>query len=456
MTHVQDFNPDLCWISEESKLSAVTPGQAFENRPVLSLALAYMYLIMRELDTVHVEPEVFKILAELFPGRVKAKSEGITPPSGATITQVDATLQDSKWKVGLLMMPMYVPNDSTLVYNLHRVDAQEEEYTSELILGALNFFNCAIRSTTSGSKRVIIKDPINFSTRLQSANYDRMFALWLVDRYLSTFPDQYPVPGNPLQSLGMAHLLLEMIEDTTREKKLESIKKEDQQLTQRSLDSLIVPAEVRTDLELVSGTTMVDSTKRDLFSVLLFLSKYRPGMTTKLYLTGFKNYGFLKRAAEIHSKKVTFSVYEKSNNTVPQVTGVRNEKVGLTVSFLTSINDPTVVCFSDLRSNKQVLSSFSGQVVTRAGTSKFLPRQTYCTLFTGGRESGAYSVYDALKRGEKRIENEAAVEIEKNVKYYSRFLESEFRDTKKHGYTLAGKSGSFSYDSAALELVSST
>lgn len=461
MTYVQDFNASLAFISKTSMLSSLEPAQVFENKPALSLALAYMYVAMKYNTTVLVEQELFPTLSDLFPSLVKRKSAS---GSGMTITKVD-TSAEPKYKQGLLLMPVYVSEGSKLVYNIHHTDAEEMEYSVPFTVGALNFFNCVVRSQSAGTSRVIWKDPATFSTRLQSANYDRMFGLYLANKYLSSFTDDYPIPTDSLATLAMCIRLMEIVEagSETQATKTQVMSRP---FSEAMIDALIVPASAEVTTEVVSSTLAVDQSKRDLFSVLFYLRKYTPAKRVQglnLYLIGFKSYTFLTTLAKLFPR-VTFTVQQKVVTSVPKASNIVTVAKILTPRDASTLGEK-VVLFSNLSSNDAMLNSFKRECVVLQGTTSYIPVETYSTCFTGGSESVAYSVYDETRKksgvstqgeGTTRKSTEGALQGEKRdadslrevVKQYSRQLEIEYRDMRKWMYTIGGTT--VSYDEAAL------
>ena len=441
MTHVLDFNPDLAFVTTESRLSQIVPTGTALNDPKLSLALAYIYVVMKYGTKTLVEPEVFPILSELFPGLVD-KKDNRRSTAGVTITRID-TAQPAKYHEGSLLMPVYVSEASTIVYNIHSLIAEEEEYNTEAVAGALNFFNCAVRSSNSGTKRVIWKDPINQSTRLQSATYDRMFALWLADNYLSTFTDQYPITTDPLRTLGMAYRFVEIVEEATRQ--AVDVPTIDKSFSIDLLNVLVVPEIIEEQaLEVASSSLDVNESKRDLFSVLFYLRHYKPderlteGRIT-LILTEFKNYSFVTQIAKLYPQ-IVFTIYEK---VAPGLTKTKNVSLSgkrLVVRDAGAIKDPGTIIFSNSKANNAIMAAFKNEFIALVGSTTYTPVDTFSALFTRGSESIAYSVYD----GTRKTDNEGAKKLRERVKQHSRQLEENYRDTKKWKYD------GLSFDEAAL------
>lgn len=447
MTHVQDFNPSLAFVSKSSSLSNVKPLQQFESKPSLSLALAYMYAVMRYNKPVLVQPELYDLLVSLFPKLVNANDSGI---EGITISIVDTALPNPKYREGLLLMPVYVSETSTIVYNIHPTSELDEmEYTTEAVRGALNFFNSVVRSPTSGTGRVIWKDPVVFSTLLQSANYDRMFALWLANSYLSMFPDQYPT-NDARQTLAMAIRLLELLEEGS-EAGARQVQMTERAYDETMLDALIVPAVVAasTEVEVASAATVTDQSKADPFAVLFYLRKYTPEKRMpglNLYLTGFSNYAFLSTLTKMYPK-VRFIVYGKPSevSTVPKAPNTSSVNKVLTAAVIRdTIKAKTkLALFSKLRSNDALLVAFEGEAVALAGTTTYVPVETYCSVFSGASPV-AWSVFD----GPRKKDAAAATEIKERVKLYTQEIAREYRDTRRWAYTL--DDATLSYDEASL------
>lgn len=448
MTHVQDFNPSLAFVSKASKLSDVKPLQQFESKPALSLALAYVYTVMRYNKPVLVDPASFGLLSSLFPKLVMPLDSDV---EGMVITIVDTALPNPKYREGLLLMPVYVSETSTIVYNIHSTtETDEMEYTTEAVKGALNFFNSIVRSPTSGTSRVIWKDPVVFSTLLQSANYDRMFALWLANSYLSTFPDQYPT-NDARQTLAMAIRLLELLEAGS-EAGVGRVETMTRAYEETMLDALIVPGVVAapTGVEVASGSLAVDQSKADLFAVLFYLRKYTPEVRMpglNLYLTGFSNYSFLSTIAKMHAK-IQFIVYGKPSEvaTVPKGPKTASVNKVLTAETIRSaIKGKTkLALFSRRPTNDALIGAFEGEAVALSGTTSYVPVETYCTVFSGGASPVAWSVFD----GPRKKDATATTDLKERVKLHTQEIAREYRDTRRWAYTLEG--ATLSYDEASL------
>ncbi|CAH6421317.1 Hypothetical protein POVR2_LOCUS344 [uncultured virus] len=445
MTHVLDFDPELAFVNTKSRLSELvaTGDQAGTVNPGLSLALAYIYTILKYDTKTIVEPIVYDTLADLFPTMVERSNS--TDNKAMVVTRLD-TSQSPVYREGALLMPAYVSEASTIVYNIHLKNAEEVEYSNQFVAAALNFYNCAIRKPNSGTKRVIWKDPINQSTRLQSATYDRMFSLWLADKYLRTYTSQYPILNDPLRTLGMAYRLIEIVEEGTK-KAVEQLVVS-RQFTLELLDRVLLPDKLEeSNLELVSGSLDVNASKRDLFSVLYYLKSHKPEGLKLLVLTGFKSgYAFVRDLAALYPL-MKIAVYEKSAPTAPK--GLKNVTVAgkqLLASNVKTVDELATIYsnLSTTNSNNALMSAWKGDFVSLAGTSTYKPTETYLALYTRGVESVGYSVY--LRTRESATEDTKT--LRERVKKYARQLEGEYRDTKKWKYE------GVSYDQAALDAVS--
>jgi hypothetical protein len=277
-----------------------------------------------------------------------------------------------------------------------------------------------------------------------------MFALYLAHTYLSTFDDQYPAVNDPLRTVAMAYRLLEIVEEGS-EKKAVKVQVSIREMSDDLIDSLIVPDEVETSNELASGSLLVDTSKRDLFSVLFYLRKYTPQERVtgvlNLYLTGFKQgYTFVSTLSKLFPK-IVFTIYEK---TPVKISGraIRVVAKLLTAKDLRETKDMNVVLFSNTTTNNAILNSFKGWCVVLQGSTTYVPIETYCTLFTTGRENIAYSVYDESRKNDI----EGTKKLTDRVKLYIREIDSKLRDTKRWMYSVGGTT--LSFDEAALKYLS--
>ena len=457
MTCVKDFEFELCFVNENSKLSNLKPVQSYTSNLKLSKIIAYFYTIIRygTNDVVWVDETVFDVLKEFFPDSVKIlnkKDISSDDVEGWTITEVNAAeVSGTKYKEGEIMMPIYVLENSTIVYNIHRVDANKIEYTTEYVMGAVNYFNCIIRSQTSGIKRVLWKDPVIFSTRLHDTNYDKMLCLYIASKYLSVFEGRFPTE-EPLKTLAMCLRFFEILENsvgqiTTQPKQVPSGGKiTPRQFNNDMLKVLEIPKDF--DAKTISpkiGNLKTDLTKRDLSSILIFLNTAAyipPTSTDHIYITGFKNYSFLDTLTKLYPNAI-FEIWETSA-TIKTTMNVIHHKTDLTPAKLKRKN---LILISNLNANDAILKEFTGSAMVVSGGTTMEPSFIFVSCYENPSELSGYIVVGF----KKKLLRKTVQDNKEKLKSYAEYIEYNYRDPNKWSYYINDTDKTYSFDDALTE-----
>jgi hypothetical protein len=460
MTCVKDFELELCFVTENSKLSNLKPVQIYKNNTYLSKIIAYFYVIIKygTDNVIWVDETVFDMLREFFPDPIKLLRKQDMPKDGAqgwTITEIDSSNTSvAKYSEGEIMMPVYVPENSTIVYNIHQINADKIEYTNEYIMGAVNYFNCIIRSQTSGIKRVLWKDPVISSTRLHDANYDKMLCLYLAARYLSVFQMYFPAKDS-LTTLAMCLRFCDILESNTSKISTQlgpaiTGNIEIRHFTVKMLQLLAVPENfIPAETSPTTANIPNNLIKRDLSSILIFLNtggSITSTSTDHIYITGYKDYTFIDTLSKLYPK-ATFKIWEP---TVKVVTGgnVFHEKIALTPDKIKNYKDKNpLILISNLKNNDALLKYFNGAAMVVSGSTSFEPSFTFVSCYVNPSISSGYIVVGS----NVSLSRSKLTENKNKLKFYGEYIESHYRDPKKWAYYINDTSTTYTFDDALME-----
>ena len=202
MSYIIPFSYKNCFVGPDDKLfDQDIPNPELLVDEELSMLLVYIYVALREgrYTGIIVEPKYLGLLRQILKSHIfiPPKQNHEDYPDGqrnVKIDILDITGSEDIIYRGILMKPVYVPRDSTKLYEVYEVADPSKTLTAKFCQESLSYFNNVIRNNLSGKGPVIWSDPISGNTKLNQAsdNYDKMFGLYVLDKLLIAIDPQYP------------------------------------------------------------------------------------------------------------------------------------------------------------------------------------------------------------------------------------------------------------------------
>jgi len=465
---VQDFDPLLCMCGKQSKLTSESPMVQLVERKDLSVLLVYLWVILmnptRTILVPKTKSSLISLLQDLCPFATL-----VTDPISEDIQVEEINVSTSgamTYRAGFIMMPVFVSETSTTVYNIYDGDAPFIDYTRDFLLGALNRFNCIIRNNNVGTARVVWKDPVIGDTLLQEENYDSMFALYIADAYLRTIDPTYP-RADQMSNIAGCLNAVRLFESKTSPAEI-SVR----DLSELFQNQTLVPWTTTTsssDETIVHspgiGIFDVDRIKSDLFVLLSFTSAMKLGTRSSftLFIAGFDRYAHLSLFLDLFPKcRMIMWVGENdtghgSTKFDERITKVFRSVVGSTTLGKYNKEQTSthpLLFVSGLPLNDIIIAKFAGYSCILAGTAKFKPLQSFVPCFMPADAVTAYSV---IAPTPKRVTGAEIKELQNHVRIAIPAtianLNTLCRDKKKWMYTVKNSTSNYSFDEAYLKVL---
>lgn len=202
MSYIIPFSHKSCFVGPDDKLfDQDIPNIQLVVDTELSMLLVYIYVALREgrYTGIIVDPKYLELLQGILKSHIfiTPKQNHEDYPDGQRNVKVDildvAESEDVVYR-GILMKPVYVPRDSTKLYEIYELTDPTKTLAGKFCRESLNYFNNVVRNNVSGKGPVIWSDPISGNTKLNqvSDNYDKMFALYILDKLCIAIDPQYP------------------------------------------------------------------------------------------------------------------------------------------------------------------------------------------------------------------------------------------------------------------------
>lgn len=461
MTSIQQFNFRFAFLGENNKLLNQEPTGELEENKKLSILLAYCYLILRNPNSkIYVEPErSYNIqieLAELFPVTRIITEYDEDEEEMWTIDLIDTKDVNNKYTNGEFMMPIYVSNRNTFLYNLHKWGDKDILVDQNYSSYALNFFNCIYRSRNSGSLKVIWRDPVTGGTKVNE-EYDYMFALFIADKYFTLMDPDYLIESNPEKKLAMCMSFVTHVTNMCSPK----IKAEVKTIDIEIFKGLSVTRAKNLDIDVINTNFTLpkeDKQKGILTSHLYWIAtvaeQYRHEAT--LLLTGYSDYSFLKPLLKITGLK-SIIVYNKLQITgeelkIPEGIGmVKDAKVALNLQkdlktlFSCGIAPEAPL----LKSTIEGFIKAGGKTCMFITKRKWVPTSGYCFSFLSpftSKNNPVMYMFTLDKKNFFGISDITSVTNSVVIDY----INSQYRDTSRK-YLLPKGDIEYTYDEVIYE-----
>lgn len=437
-------------------MSNLEPLVSIVNKPNLSLLVAYFYLTLQNItEKISVEPKFLSVMKKFFPFVSFVVPDEEDTGSIWAITRVNASNPLSLYREGHIMMPVFVGETNSEVYNIHKTNANTVKYTQQYLSDALNFFNCVVRNNNTGITSIVWKDPVTSDTKLRDENYDEMFLLYIADMYLKAVDEGYPY----IDKTKTLSLCLRFAEVFRR-----SI---DEDATVRVMTPEIASAVVLIDtnksrtVELIEDVEVdVDKNKERLFVLLYFLSIIKANKDEKfvLQITGFDSYSYLKTVVKMYTKCVinvwTAKSFESTSERI-KVNGVMPSNN----SFAAPKGYTKVVFVSGLAKSDILLKKFfkdGGQyALVKYNSTRKTPKVSFLSCFG---DAGVVNGY-IIPRHDKENNDDEAERLRELLVDLRNNLDTNYRDVKKWLYVPSPehiKSVGKSYDEMFLSVLLSS
>jgi len=301
MSFIKTFDHKLAFVGPTDLLSEKQiPNDSLEVNEKLSLVLAYLYVALREgtENLIMVDDNVIDILKQLLPfhnfGPVTDEYE--MDKRNLRVEVLDASGKDLLVFKGILMKPVFVNRDSTVLYSLYEVNDKSQEISKKYCRASLGYFNNVIRNSLSGKGPVIWTDPIANDTKLTDS-YDTMFALYIADKFLHVIDTDYPSIDYD-ENLAKGLALFDIIQNKLGKIKapvIELVKKE------FSPDAVLMKHQTYETITYPEISVPTSEERRHFCDVLHFFARVKVTNTTQaiVVLSGFKSLLFLEFIAQL-------------------------------------------------------------------------------------------------------------------------------------------------------------
>ena len=455
MTTPKDFDFKLAFISGDSRLSHLKPQEALADNPFLSKMMVYIYTILKHYgDTIRVEDSMYNYMMKLFPyAGIENKNEAnneADEESRIYWVVDEVVVEDSNKRYscheGEIYMPAYVGATSNIVYNIYNNNSQIENITSDYISLALNFYNCVVRSETSGVVRVAWRNSITFGGELvgkKYGTYDYAFGIYLADKYIQSM-DPYYIDDTPINKLAMCMSFMDGLEIMSTE--MEST------VVIRPISEPFIRELLVSDLDYQvtnpPGIVKVDTDTSNavianIASALVFAGKDIRPNNLRIYITGFSNYNNLGEIAN-RMKSSQFVIWSHAGGKTPSTKNITYNPKPLTNALLKS--GKVDILISANPANQPLIKGWSGVAVVKFDSTPFKSYRIYPSLFTQSIGNGFAFVDQSIReRGKDASATREAFASRINK------LNTEYRDTKKWLYTVDGSAETKTYDQVVLE-----
>lgn len=454
---IKSFDPELASIGDRSMLTRnLSAVSSVEENVKLGTILVCLSVILRHSGSKIIVPEeVYDLLREICPFAALQKSAD--SEDVIVISEINTTISEN-FHEGEVIMPVYVPRESTVVYNIYPAEALPKIYTPDLISGALNCFNMYIRDNTAGTTRIVWKDPVAEETKYENASFDFMFALYIADGYLRVIDPEYPYETR-LYNLALCENTVKLFSSRSSEKVTiwdltPQMETEFQIPWLRPSDYGEVSAEVAALT--ISPEFDEDPLKRRLFPVLFLIAQQ--GLKTSsaftLLVVGSKVFDHLELIASMF-KECEIIVLSGTKEAVPEVlkqvtAAVTPANINAQVNRL----QPTLLV-SDLAVNSVIYKSFSGTSMLAPYTSLlYRPLISFLSCFA---QASSKNIPGYFIMGTTKVPleptNKALASHKASFQIALRKLNIMFRNTKKWKYRLPGQTTVMSYDNACMQVI---
>lgn len=445
----KDFDPALCFVGPNSLLSNLETPVKYASNEDFSRLLLHMSVILRyPTDYIAVDRKYWPLLQTVFSSPLLATESVV---DSVVIEEVNAR-EEVQYKQGEIIMPVFVPADSTKVYNVRREDALSAGYTQDVIIGALNFFNYVVRDNKVGITRIVWRDPVTNDTILREENYDEMFALHIADGYLKTIDPEYPYE-RPLYNLSMCTRTVEVLKELTAYGV--SFRAMAPELTR----AILVPWQPLGSIQSAPDPRIAvdaDEVNKELFSLLYFafIARLNRRSVFTLVVTGFKKYAHLAPFSdtfpncridvwgELPPSIVSSKIISRGKALT--ATALIKQYPPKSSSYLVSAHTPAT-------SDRLVEKFMRPWMSTNDGSARYKPNTSFAPCFSSARETRECSIFpnDKAKATSIEIANHKA-----SIIATIEVLNREMRDLKKWQYFIAGNEGlKMSYDKAVLHVL---
>ena len=455
---VKDFDVGACFIdaSKENMLTNLKPLHQPRHDEDLSMMLIYIHTILRYPNEKLVVPDEkhHEALHKFSPSHVLVVAP--TSEDVLVVTRMDVSdADDIEYREGDIIAPLFVPADSSIVYNVHAAEAPIIKYTKEYISGALNFFNCVVRDNRATTERVVWRDPVARTTILEKATYDDMFALYIADGYLRVIDESYPY-DNDMKNLALCKGFVRVLEETVSNKMV--TRKMDDDMTEPLIVPWLRPVNYVDRIPSPDVEVDADEGKSKVFAIvyfLYFLNKVTRESRFTLVLTGFRDYGFLLDVIALFPR-INIEVWSKTHPQGKLPSGVRHGGEVLAGPNLNKLKKENAFVFSDSDLGGDILlAGFSGPVMTKhVAVKKYKPNTSFLSCFSNAAVPSGYFIFNATRR--------TAAQSREMEDHKNRFLSTlayvnmEFRDLSRWSYVMGDDEdtlGEMSYDEACLRLL---
>jgi len=446
---IKDFEASLSFVGPNSLLSDLKTTVKYPSNQDLSKLLVYMSVMLRYPEEyVAVERKYRSLLQMVFSSPLIASENS---EDALVVWEIDVT-EDKAYRVGEILMPVFVEASSTKAYNVHRAEAPLAKYTREVLAGALNFFNYVVRDNKVGIARIVWRDPVMGNTILKEESYDEMFALHVADSYLKTIDPQYPY-DRPLYNLSMCVRAVDVLKELTAHGV--SFRMMTEEMTQ----AVLVPWLPATSAEHFAPDPRIavdtDETNKELFSLLYFafIVKLNRKEVFTLVVTGFKKYSHLPLFCDIFPN-CRVDVWGELPAVVASSKIVSRGKALVAAELVKRYPAKSCCLISGHTPSisDKLVKEFAGRwLSTNDGSTQHKPVVSFVPCFSPVRETKECCIFWGAKQAASAVER---AEHKASLLYSVSALNRDMRDLKRWQYFIAGNEAlKMSYDKAVLHVL---
>ena len=444
MSYIKDFDSNLAFIGPKESLSREDiPNETLEVNEKLSFLIAYLYLATKISleETMVVRTESYATLKTLLPNNKLIMGENSdTELIGYHLEAIDCADKPQDELLihrGLLMKPTFVERDSKKVYEIFNTADSDQKVRFGYCLQSLNFFNQVIRNNHSGKGPLYWRDPIADTTKLGS-NYDVMFSLYVLDRYLTTIDSSYIESNDPEYRLAKTLSALEVIKEMVERENLSKVAKTS---ILKDFSSKILRFDgkpVENEVILHEARYNINEVRRNFCDLLYYMinSGLKKESKSVFVLVGFRNYKHLK-AIELLFPNCNFEVWQSNLTTVKKSnisynSESLNRQSAEKYQKSEKYSSRDIYLVSGLQANLQILDFVSPKtalVYFKPLTGKTIP-YIFASVYTDPNLPNAGCMI-MLK---EKFKTKESLTLNKDFKNFVAEIASDWRDTDKWLY----------------------
>lgn len=440
---VKDFDESFAFVSEGSRRCSEQPSFKLHSDIHLSKIITYLYMTSSYLsdttDVVVPEPyhSVLKYMFGQHEGILKEDPHSDELDDARSVVVLSVVAYNSSLRNGKVLMPVFVPSTSAVVHNIYEANSKliSEDNATQLrahIEGCLNFFNGIVRADKGGISKIIWKDPVSQDTKLQTFSYDRMFALYVCDKYMKRVDASY-TNYSLEKRLATCLSCFDVLEEESSKVKI-PIKKVTRNINTYAPATTPAWPIAGSDQSFVEEDEVVltENPRSHYYTAImafLSLSKVKKSSTFKAYIHGsFSDYSFLLDLMNLFPNS-SFHVWCREADVLPERPRVKKDTSRAVIpygeykdTYLVSLLPPDAL----LKGFKE------GASLVLTKHTMYAPSRLIMPVF-GGKTADIYSMISpdfrvVMSPEEKRQIQTGASNVRSKFDY-------DHRDTRRWGYT---------------------